>query len=210
MIRIGQKLRDARTEKGLTLEEVSKATKIRVAFLEALEKGDYKNLPSSAYAHGFVKNYAEFLGLPQKETVALFKREFDEREYLGVLPKNFTDQDDITLSGFKFRQTSLIVVLIFIVLVGYLGFQYRYAFFNPPLDITSPKEGQTVSQDVTVIGKTDLNAIAVVNDNPTTVDQDGNFSKSVTLFPGKATIIVRVQNRFGKQTRLERHVNVQE
>ena len=52
MIRVGQLLRDERVRKRLTIEEVAKATKIRTNFLSAIEKGEYKKLPSSAYAQG--------------------------------------------------------------------------------------------------------------------------------------------------------------
>ncbi len=209
MIRVGQKFIEARKEKGLTLEEVARATKIRVSFLQALEKGDYKSLPSSAYIAGFVKNYAAFLGLPEKETVALFKREFDEREYLGVLPKGFEKHEEMNLSRFRLRQTSLIVSLIFIVLIGYIGFQYRFAFLNPPLEVTAPTEGQIVTQDVIVVGKTDANATIVINDSSVAVDQDGNFRKNVTLFPGKSIIKIKAANRFGKEAIIDRHVVVE-
>ena len=80
MTRVGEKLYEERIKKGYTLEEVSKATKIKVHFLQAIEKGDYKKLPSGTYAQGFVKNYAGFLKLPEHEMLALFKREYDEEK----------------------------------------------------------------------------------------------------------------------------------
>jgi cytoskeleton protein RodZ len=60
---IGQKLRDAREKLGLTLNEVERITRIRVRYLEMLEKGDIDSIPSIVQARGFLKNYAEFLGL---------------------------------------------------------------------------------------------------------------------------------------------------
>jgi cytoskeleton protein RodZ len=60
---IGQKLRDAREKLGLTLNEVERITRIRVRYLEMLEKGDFDSMPSIVQARGFLKNYAEFLGL---------------------------------------------------------------------------------------------------------------------------------------------------
>ncbi|HEY70768.1 MAG TPA: helix-turn-helix domain-containing protein [Anaerolineae bacterium] len=60
---IGQKLRDAREKLGLTLNEVERITRIRVRYLEMLEKGDFDAMPSIVQARGFLKNYAEFLGL---------------------------------------------------------------------------------------------------------------------------------------------------
>ena len=60
---IGQKLREARERLGLTLNEVERITRIRVHYLEMLEKGQIESMPSIVQARGFLKNYAEFLGL---------------------------------------------------------------------------------------------------------------------------------------------------
>ena len=60
---IGENLRQAREQLGLTLEEAERATRIRARHLAALEAGDLDSLPSSVQARGFLKNYAEFLGL---------------------------------------------------------------------------------------------------------------------------------------------------
>ena len=76
MTTAGQKLKAARLEKSLTLEDVSKATKIKSSFLEYIENGEYQKLPSVSYAHGFVRNYASFLGLDEKELLAIFRREY--------------------------------------------------------------------------------------------------------------------------------------
>jgi cytoskeleton protein RodZ len=60
---IGQKLRDARTERGVELSDVELATKIRVKFLEAMEGDRWAELPAPAYARGFLDIYARYLGL---------------------------------------------------------------------------------------------------------------------------------------------------
>lgn len=63
MDEIGRNLRETRERLGLTLEEVERATRIRIHNLEAIERGDFDALPSSVQARGFLHNYAEFLGL---------------------------------------------------------------------------------------------------------------------------------------------------
>ena len=62
MVPLGKRLLSARTQRKLSLEEVAAATKIKARFLSAIEKGEYEKLPSPAYAKGFVKNYAAYLG----------------------------------------------------------------------------------------------------------------------------------------------------
>ncbi len=63
MEEIGSVLRQAREQLGLTLEEVERATRIRARNLAVLESGDWESLASTVQARGFLKNYAEFLGL---------------------------------------------------------------------------------------------------------------------------------------------------
>lgn len=60
---IGQILEKKRLEKGLSLKEVEHATKIRTRYLEGLEREDPTVLPDHVYARGFLKTYANFLGL---------------------------------------------------------------------------------------------------------------------------------------------------
>jgi cytoskeletal protein RodZ len=62
---IGQQLRQAREEKSLDLEEISRATFIRVRYLEALEASDFSTLPSKVQVRGFLRSYAGYLGLDQ-------------------------------------------------------------------------------------------------------------------------------------------------
>ena len=63
MKEIGERLGEARERLGLTLDEAERATRIRAHHLAALEEGRLDSLPSPVHARGFLKNYAEFLGL---------------------------------------------------------------------------------------------------------------------------------------------------
>ena len=63
---IGETLRKARTERGLELSEVERATKIRTKFLEAMEEDRWEKLPGPSYARGFLDIYARHLGLDQQ------------------------------------------------------------------------------------------------------------------------------------------------
>ncbi|OGH45774.1 MAG: hypothetical protein A3H50_02040 [Candidatus Levybacteria bacterium RIFCSPLOWO2_02_FULL_37_10] len=111
------------------------------------------------------------------------------------------------LKRFKIKQAAILVVLLFILLLGFLIFQYRYAFISPPIHLSGPTEMEVLSSStILVFGKTDPNSTITVNDEPVSVNQDGTFRKEISGFPGKTTITVRAVNRFGKQTTIERHV----
>src|SRR5258708_20350928 len=128
MVKFGERVRSARLRKGLTIDEVAKATRIRSHFISALEAGNYKKLPS-AYIQGFARNYVEFLSLPSRELMALFRREFDEREYVSVLPESFTNRQEWRLHRFKISQTISFTFFVFFFFIGYLLSQYFRAFF---------------------------------------------------------------------------------
>lgn len=72
---VGETLRRARLAKKLELQDVAAYLCIRARFLEALENGNTKDLPGDAYAQGFVRSYAAYLGLDADKTVSEYKRE---------------------------------------------------------------------------------------------------------------------------------------
>lgn len=208
MIRVGQKLHETRIQKSLTLEEIAQKTKIRPEFLTAIEKGEYEKLPSAAYAQGFIRNYASLLGLSQKEILPLFRREFDKKKAYKVLPDGLTQNDGFPLTIVRIRQSFIILTLTSIALLGYLGFQYRSMFFSPMLTVDSPKQNAQTKDEITVSGKTDPNAIVLINNEPVLPNNNGEFRKNITLFPGKTSIILKAKNRFGKETVLQRNIDV--
>jgi cytoskeletal protein RodZ len=71
---IGEILREARHRKQVTLEDVSRVTKIKVAILEQLEADEFDRLVSPTYTKGFLKLYAEYLGLDSQELIAAYLR----------------------------------------------------------------------------------------------------------------------------------------
>ena len=209
MTKAGEKLKEKRLEKGLTFKDISKSTKIKPEFLEFIEEGLYAKLPSVSYAQGFVRNYAKFLGLNEKEIMAIFRREFEGEKLYRVLPKGFEREDEFPISKFKIRRSALFIILSFLIFLSYILFQYRYAVINPPLSITSPKNMSQISSfQITVFGKTDSNATVYVNSNAVSVDESGNFEKTINVFPGKVTITVKAVNKFLKETTKKIEVNV--
>jgi cytoskeleton protein RodZ len=60
---IGNSLREARERQGLGYPEIELATKIRAKYIRALEEEDFDAVPGDAYVRGFLRTYAEYLGL---------------------------------------------------------------------------------------------------------------------------------------------------
>lgn len=209
MISVGERLAQERIRRGFTIEEVSQATKIQPKFLLALEQGEYKKFPSSAYIQGFVKNYTDYLGLPSKKFLILLRREFNEKEYQKTVQKNFAKPHTAHFTGFRFQTTTIAAIFGLFFICGFVLYQYRSAFTNPTLTITSPKENARINaQIVSVIGKTDPNAAVTINDAPAYVDSNGNFKKDLQVFAGNTTITAKAVNRFQKKSIVIRHINV--
>lgn len=74
----GQKLQERRESLGLTISEVSLATKINPKVLVAMESGDQEHLPAKTFLRGFVKAYAVHLKMNPDEILAIFSQELGE------------------------------------------------------------------------------------------------------------------------------------
>lgn len=72
---VGAQLAAARLAAGLSLETVRAGTKVKIVHLEAIEAGDSASLPATPFAAGFVKAYAQFLGLDPEEFARAYRAE---------------------------------------------------------------------------------------------------------------------------------------
>lgn len=206
MVRVGQRLLQERSKRQLSLDDIAEATKIKPRFLAAIERGEYEKLPSPAYAKGFVRNYAAYLGLPRTEVTALFRREFDERRAYQVLPNSLTKTKEFPLGALKMQQSLFIIGAIALIFLSYLAFQYRSLIIAPSLSVATPT--QVSSTDVTITGKTDSNATISINNQPVSVASNGEFRKSLNLFPGKSILTIKAKNRMGKETIKQQAIDV--
>lgn len=85
----GALLRKTRLAKKQDLRDIASYLCIRYQFLEALEEDRYKELPGEAYANGFIRSYAAYLGLDPADVIMRYKQEFfartkEERRGLGM------------------------------------------------------------------------------------------------------------------------------
>jgi cytoskeleton protein RodZ len=157
---IGRLLERRRKERGLTLEEVEQATKIRKRYLTGLERDNYAILPGAVYARGFLKTYANYLGLDGEALTRQLKSRSNTRRERDI-DYNPSPESDFekpliapgTLSGAQKRKvsTSAIVTLIVAVLtlaavIGALYFVGRGAQVskerNPPSGESPPRQEQ--------------------------------------------------------------------
>lgn len=78
--RLGELLRRARQDKGLSVEELSRKTRLRPSIIRAMEEGRSEELPSHPFVLGYMKLLARHLGLVEKELVELYNAEAGRRD----------------------------------------------------------------------------------------------------------------------------------
>lgn len=104
---VGQRLRQARQERDISLEQAAHGTHIRLHYLQALEAGDLDRLPSRVQARGFLRAYASYLGL-DPEPLLLSVNGEQKPEDAFVEPPAEPEEDAIR------RQSSILSKEIFI------------------------------------------------------------------------------------------------
>ena len=92
----GEHLRRERELRGVTLDEVSAATRIKTTFLEALENGRWEELPGGAFNRGFIRATSKFLGLDEDGMIAEYSLETGTAEQskpavepAGAMPRDY-------------------------------------------------------------------------------------------------------------------------
>jgi cytoskeleton protein RodZ len=210
---IGRFLEQKRKERGLSLEEVEQATKIRKRYLTGLEREDYAMLPDAVYARGFLKTYANYLGLDGEALSRQLKSGRKSRRERGIdyntRPESDFEKPLITPSGLRGTQkrklsTSAIVTVIVAVLalaavIGALYFVGRGVQAskegNPPSGETPPRGEQ---QDVAGREKAPEAGSAkedAVGSKGKTGDEEGPAGAKQSAPPDTLQVLVNVRER---------------
>lgn len=206
---LGEILRKHREEAGLTLEAVSRKTKIRRTYLQALEENDYQSLPYEPYATGILKKYSEFLGLHQKKILEFYARQKGIDQH--VRGKN---QPKIVrpLKNPRFVITPktyfiILTVLAFLCVLVYIIYQYKVFATPPELNINYPPDNITLENNsIAIEGKTSSNADLLINDQNISIEKDGTFKSLVNLQNGINYIKITTKNRINKEKTIVRKV----
>jgi cytoskeleton protein RodZ len=118
--RVGAELRGVRERLGWKLSDVAEGLRIRLPYLDAIERGALSELPGAAYQTGFVRTYAQALGLDPEEILRRFRAEGlgtapkAELSFLAPVPDRAVPKGAIVLLG------------VILLLVGY-GLWYRHS-----------------------------------------------------------------------------------
>jgi cytoskeletal protein RodZ len=196
--KLGEVLRTAREARGVDLPRVERDTKIRARYLQALEDGDYAELPGAVYTKGFLRNYGAYLGLDTEYLIDLYRLESAqptvEKPTVPTPPRPISTRRSrplVVTPGAIMAALLTVGVAIFII---YLVAEFVTFAGTPELNVTAPA-GDVPAYDqleYTIIGSTEPNSRVTVDglrENPTvTADRNGNFTIVVGLVPGSNVI----------------------
>ena len=93
VVTVGQRLREAREAKGLSVEDVAAQTRIPTRHLTSLEESDWDKLPAATYSIGFAKNYAGVVGLDRSEIGDQLRAEMGDTRFTAVHPEVYEAVD---------------------------------------------------------------------------------------------------------------------
>ncbi len=144
---IGKYLKDAREAKDLSIDDVSEATRIKVAFLECIEKDDFSPIGGFGYAKVMLATYAKSIGANVEKVMALFEQYYDSDDFeMKPLHLKSREQKKLLLPGNIFSILFLIVVVVVLTVVvvnlykkGLLDFSMGKQLEKSPTEQVEPE-----------------------------------------------------------------------
>lgn len=147
-MQIGEKLREAREEKQLSLEDIQKITKIQSRYLVAIEQDDFYALPGKFYARAFIKEYAQAVGIDPVDLLYGFDEEKiqtkeDEKVQYTRMDRARRPKEAKGSSVLSFLPTVIVVILVIgIIFVAWTLSQKTV--LNPEGDVENPSDDEIV------------------------------------------------------------------
>lgn len=208
---LGERLVKLRSDRNMSVADVSRSTGIQIAYLEYLEQGMFKKLPAEVYVRGFLRRYAEYLGVSDESILRQYDREQGMNQSLSK-NEDQEDQNSMIRGAFKKLPSVLVtpkrITLLVSFLLAIFGFLYVYTEYRsfvsePILLITEPVERvtQVETPSILIVGSTDPDSKVFINDQLVLVSEGGEFREKVNLQNGVNTVTIRSVNRFSKEAK---------
>lgn len=156
--KVGNLLKEMRIQKGLKLAEISKKLCIRAFYLEAIEESRYQDIPEFPYGAGFIRSYADFLGLNSSNIIELYKEETNVNPDKNIYV--LEPQAEATVPGKKY-----VLISIFALAAVYLVW-YSYNV-RQEVDFIPEEMAVNASSDISEINSEQP---IVVDDYSVTLD----------------------------------------
>lgn len=207
---VGDLLKNARLQRGLTVDQIAAYTKISKKYLIAIEDNDFQQLPPAAFSKGFLHTYATVVGLNPQTILAIFRRDFDQDDRGRIIPRSLINPIKPAAASLTPNHLSLILIIAGSLLIaGFFLVQIFNFSSKPPLKIIEPTDGASLISPIVVRGQTSPQAVVTVNNKNVVVSPTGDFSTQLDLTPGEHTLIVVATSRNNQKTTHETTVYIQ-
>jgi cytoskeleton protein RodZ len=141
---VGERLRAAREEKKLSLEDIAAQTRIPRRHLESIETADWDNLPAPTYTVGFAKSYATAVGLDRVEIGEKLREEMGGQRFATSTAEVFEPADPARTMPKWLVIGAVVAVILLIVLMSWLNRrsleQSNVPTTNTPAAVAAPAE----------------------------------------------------------------------
>ena len=211
---IGDRLKEARQESGLSFKEIQDSIKVRTKYLQALEEENYKLIPGEAYVRAFIKGYGNFLGLNGQKLVEDYKEILKkEQEILEKELEQEEGEHNTGIFGNKIVGPIIfIIVLLVIIFVAYNIFllnQVQDNSDNVLLENTPPENTLEINQQDLAfeinddLGQTDLSENNEDNPGIQSFDPENQINSSLN----ENTVTVLASKRSWVQVMVDGKIN---
>lgn len=114
---LGEKLRQAREERGITITEVSEQTRISPLYLQAIENDDFSPLPGGIFNKGFVKSFAKYVGVDENEALQDYARLITQQtgSEESLEPQTYKPE---VLTDDRASSSNLLTIVFAVVILG--------------------------------------------------------------------------------------------
>ncbi len=208
---VGERLKNIRLKRGISVEEIAEEIKIKPEYLKSLEEEKYEELPADVYIHGFLRAYAQYLGIASDELILLYQKDKKVRSELRKSDEGYRS----TVKPIKVKKfvitpkiiLGVIAGLFILSIVGYFIYQVSEFTQAPVIELIAPSPDVKVrGETIEVVGKAGINVEVRINGQLAYIGEDGNFRQEVPLKNGLNEIIVVGKNKIGKETIITRNV----
>ncbi len=189
-------------EKNFTVEDLSRLTGVSENYISALLENKFNELPANVFVKGYLQKIASILDIDEENLWNLYLKEYNNimPPLLDMLPTNrFDSKEKVPSQLFKTFHYAPIIAIIFTAL-GFILFQSRILFGEPPLKINSPlfENIQTSDNPFIIEGEGQPHSYITINGKEIYLSDDGKFSEPIQLKPGLNEISIKATNRIGK------------
>ncbi|MDP3052760.1 MAG: helix-turn-helix domain-containing protein [bacterium] len=190
-------------DKNINLAKLSESTGISERFLKALIEEKYEKLPAAPYIRSYLFKIADALNVDGQKL-------WQEYQKNTQLRKSGTN-DHLPINRFspKPLNKKIIFALIFVILAGYLAFQYNFFLGKPTLSLLGQLASSTspiTDPNLKIEGRVKSGDQLMINKENTYIDENGYFQKDFPLQPGQNNIQFQIKRFLGREITITKQV----